>query len=58
MLRCVLRAMFSAWHPGRKIKPAFYYNEVTANFRFTSRKLRNGTIQGHLRWQYVQGQAA
>jgi hypothetical protein len=35
-----------------KIKPAFYYNEVTANFRFTSKKLRNGTIRGHLRWQY------
>ena len=35
-----------------KIKPAFYYNEVTANFRFTSKKLRNGTIKGHLRWQY------
>jgi hypothetical protein len=28
------------------------YNEVTANFRFTSKKLRNGTIKGHLRWQY------
>jgi acid phosphatase class B len=35
-----------------EIKPAFYYNEVTANFRFTSKKLRNGTIKGHLRWQY------
>jgi hypothetical protein len=35
-----------------KIKPAFYYNEVTANFRVTSKKLRNGTIKGHLRWQY------
>ena len=32
-----------------KIKPAFYYNEVTANFRVTSKKLRNGTIKGHLR---------
>jgi hypothetical protein len=35
-----------------KIKPAFYYNEVTANFRFTSKKLRSGTIKGHMRWQY------
>jgi acid phosphatase class B len=35
-----------------KIKPAFYYNEVTANFRFTTKKYRNGTIKGHLRWQY------
>ena len=35
-----------------EIKPAFYYNEVTANFRFTSKKLRNGTIRGTLRWQY------
>jgi acid phosphatase class B len=35
-----------------KIKPAFYYNEVTANFRFTSKKLRNGTIKGTMRWQY------
>jgi hypothetical protein len=35
-----------------KIKPAFYYNEVTANFRFTTKKLRNGTIKGHPRWQY------
>ena len=25
---------------------------MTANFRFTSKKLRNGTIRGHLRWQY------
>jgi hypothetical protein len=35
-----------------KIKPAFYYNEVTANFRVTSKKLRSGTMKGHLRWQY------
>jgi hypothetical protein len=35
-----------------KIKPAFYYNEVTANFRFTSKKQRNGTIKGTMRWQY------
>jgi hypothetical protein len=35
-----------------EIKPAFYYNEVTANFRFTSKKLRNGTIKGSMRWQY------
>jgi len=25
---------------------------VTANFRFTSKKLRNGTIKGTMRWQY------
>ena len=35
-----------------KAKPAFYYNEVTMNFRVTSKKLRNGTIRGSLRWQY------
>ena len=35
-----------------ELKPAFYYNEVTANFRFTSKKLRNGTIKGTMRWQY------
>ena len=35
-----------------ELKPAFYYNEVTANFRFTTKKFRNGTIKGHLRWQY------
>ena len=35
-----------------KIKPAFYYNEVTANFRFITKKLRNGTIRGSMRWQY------
>ena len=35
-----------------KIKPAFYYNEVTANFRFITKKLRNGTIKGSMRWQY------
>ena len=35
-----------------KAKPAFYYNEVTMNYRVTSKKLRNGTIKGSLRWQY------
>ena len=35
-----------------KAKPAFYYNEVTMNFRVKSKKLRNGTVKGHLRWQY------
>ena len=35
-----------------ELKPAFYYNEVTMNFRVKSKKLRNGTIKGHLRWQY------
>jgi hypothetical protein len=34
-------------------KPAFYYNEVTMNFRVKSKKLRNGTIKGSLRWQYT-----
>jgi len=34
------------------IKPAFYYNEVEANFRFITKKLRNGTIKGSMRWQY------
>ena len=45
-----LRGATQEWQS--KIKPAFYYNEVTANFRVTSKKLRNGTIKGHLRWQY------
>jgi hypothetical protein len=35
-----------------ELKPAFYYNEVTMHFRVTSKKLRNGTIKGTLRWQY------
>ena len=35
-----------------ELKPAFYYNEVTMNFRMKSKKFRNGTIKGHLRWQY------
>jgi hypothetical protein len=35
-----------------KAKPAFHYNEVTMNFRVKSKKLRNGTVRGHLRWQY------
>jgi hypothetical protein len=35
-----------------ELKPAFYYNEVTMNFRVITKKLRNGTIKGSLRWQY------
>ena len=35
-----------------QLKPAFYYNEVTMNFRVTTKKLRSGTIKGQLRWQY------
>ena len=35
-----------------KAKPAFYYNEVTMNYRVTTKKLRNGKIKGSLRWQY------
>jgi hypothetical protein len=35
-----------------KAKPAFYYNEVTMNYRVTSKKLRSGKIKGTLRWQY------
>jgi hypothetical protein len=35
-----------------ELKPAFYYNEVTMNFRVTTKKLRNGSIKGSLRWQY------
>src|SRR3954453_1749021 len=35
-----------------EIKPAFYYNDVTANFRFITKKLRNGSIRGSMRWQY------
>ena len=35
-----------------KLKPAFYYNEVTMNFRVTTKKFRNGGINGQLRWQY------
>jgi acid phosphatase class B len=35
-----------------KLKPAFYYNEVTMNFRVTTEKFRNGSIKGKLRWQY------
>lgn len=41
-----------AWEFPVKAKPAFHYNEVTMNYRVTSKKLRNGTIKGHLRWQY------
>src|SRR5919107_4348893 len=40
------------WEFEVKAKPAFYYNEVTMNYRVTSKKLRNGTIKGSLRWQY------
>jgi hypothetical protein len=35
-----------------EVKPAFYYNEVTMNFRVKSKKFKNGTIKGSLRWQY------
>ena len=35
-----------------KAKPAFYYNEVTMNYRVTTKKLRNGKIKGSIRWQY------
>jgi hypothetical protein len=35
-----------------EIKPAFYYNEVTMHFRVITKKFRNGTIKGSLRWQY------
>jgi hypothetical protein len=35
-----------------ELKPAFYYNEVTMNFRVISKKYRNGTVKGRLRWQY------
>jgi hypothetical protein len=35
-----------------ELKPAFYYNEVTMHFRITTKKFRNGTIKGSLRWQY------
>ena len=35
-----------------EVKPAFHWKEVTMNFRMESKKLRNGTIKGHLRWQY------
>jgi len=34
------------------LKPAFYYNEVTMHFRVITKKFRNGTIKGSLRWQY------
>jgi hypothetical protein len=34
------------------LTPAFYWNEVTNNFEVTTKKLRNGTIRGHLRKQY------
>jgi hypothetical protein len=35
-----------------KLKPAFYYNEVTMHFRVTTKKFRNGKVKGSLRWQY------
>ena len=34
------------------LTPAFYWNEVTNNFEVTTKKLRKGTIRGHLRKQY------
>jgi hypothetical protein len=34
------------------LTPAFYWNDVTNNFEVTTKKLRNGTIRGHLRKQY------
>jgi hypothetical protein len=40
------------WEFEVKAKPAFHYNEVTMNYRVSSKKLRNGTIRGKLRWQY------
>jgi hypothetical protein len=33
-------------------KPAFYYNDVTMNFRVKTKKFKNGTVKGSLRWQY------
>jgi acid phosphatase class B len=35
-----------------ELKPAFYYNEVTMNFRVKTKKFRNGAVKGSLRWQY------
>src|SRR4051812_39364742 len=35
-----------------ELKPAFYYNEVTMHFRVITKKFRNGTVKGSLRWQY------
>ena len=35
-----------------KLKPAFYYNEVTMHFRVITKKFRKGTIKGSLHWQY------
>jgi hypothetical protein len=35
-----------------ELKPAFYYNEVTMNFRVITKKLRDGNVKGSLRWQY------
>jgi hypothetical protein len=34
------------------LTPAFYWKDVTNNFEVTTKKLRNGTIRGHLRKQY------
>ena len=34
------------------LTPAFYWNEVTNNFEVRTKKLRTGTIRGHLRKQY------
>jgi hypothetical protein len=49
----------NSWFPvNRTVKfqamltPAFYWKDVTNNFEVTTKKLRNGTIRGHLRKQY------
>ena len=34
------------------LTPAFYWKDVTNNFEVTTKKLRDGTIRGHLRKQY------
>ena len=33
-------------------KSGFYYNPVTKNYKFSTKKLRNGTIRGKLRQQF------
>jgi hypothetical protein len=33
-------------------KSGFYYNPVTKNYKFSTKKLRNGTIRGQLRQQF------
>ena len=35
-----------------KANTGFYYNHVTKNYEFSTRKLRNGTIRGTLRQQF------